>query len=126
MASDDTKTKLGAEMKSYREMVLGRLESLKDDGILRLYEYDNLRESFRNIERYLLKKDKKVKEVSDMGDNVKPWSEELRDEGRLEGENKLARLMNKLMVSGRNDDALKATIDEQYRQILYTEFGITD
>ena len=113
-------------MKSYREMVLGRLESLKDDGILRLYEYDNLRESFRNIERYLLKKDKKVKEVSDMGDNVKPWSEELRDEGRLEGENKLARLMNKLMVSGRNDDALKATIDEQYRQILYTEFGITD
>ena len=84
-ASDDAKIRLGRELRSYREIVLGRLESLKDDGILKANEYDNLIECFRNVERYLLAKDEQVEREANMGDDVKPWSEQLREQGREEG-----------------------------------------
>ena len=44
--------------------------------------------------------------------------------GRAEGENKLGLLMNKLLSSGRNSDALRAASDAGYRKQLYQELNI--
>ena len=54
--------------------------------------------------------------------------EEIKQEGRAEGEAKgetrLGLLMNKLLSSGRNSDALRATSDAGYRKQLYQELNI--
>ena len=47
-----------------------------------------------------------------------------RREGRAEGENRLAMLMNRLLAAGRNQDALLASYDQVYRYELMREFGI--
>ena len=113
--SEENKSKLGAEMKSYRKMVLERLESLRDDGILKSYEYDNLIKCFRNIEKYLLAKDEHVKEVADMGDNVKPWSDELEERGIKIGieqgiEQSLRAVVLRMHAKGRTmDDIIEVT-----------------
>ena len=44
--------------------------------------------------------------------------------GRAEGENRLAKLISKLLAAGRNDDIERVTKDPQYRRKLYEEFGI--
>ena len=41
-----------------------------------------------------------------------------------DGENKLGALFRALEEAGRKDDAFKAASDAEYRQKLYTEFGI--
>ncbi|MDO4171073.1 MAG: Rpn family recombination-promoting nuclease/putative transposase [Lachnospiraceae bacterium] len=46
--------------------------------------------------------------------------------GRQEGENKLARLMKYLLVSGKNEEAIRATTDEEYRKELYHQFRIIE
>lgn len=46
--------------------------------------------------------------------------------GRQEGENKLARLMKYLLVSGKNEEAIRATTDEEYRKELYHQFKIIE
>ena len=46
-------------------------------------------------------------------------------EGLAEGEGKLAALMKKLLSLGRMEDLQKATTDQKYREILYTEFKIS-
>ena len=48
-----------------------------------------------------------------------------RIEGRSEGENRLGRLITKLMASGRSpEDITKAANDPNYREKLYAKFGI--
>lgn len=47
-----------------------------------------------------------------------------REEGREEGENRLARLMQALISSGRNDDLEKAVFDQDYRKQLYAEVNL--
>ena len=44
--------------------------------------------------------------------------------GRAEGENKLGLLMNRLLSSGRNSDALRAASDAGFRKQLYQELNI--
>ena len=46
-------------------------------------------------------------------------------EGLAEGEGKLAALMKKLLSLGRMEDLQKATTDQKYREIRYTEFKIS-
>lgn len=46
-------------------------------------------------------------------------------QGMTEGEAKLARLINALIESGRNDDISKVSTDKEYRARLYNEFNIT-
>ena len=46
-------------------------------------------------------------------------------EGLAEGEGRLAALMKKLLSLGRMEDLQKATTDQKYREILYTEFKIS-
>ena len=50
--------------------------------------------------------------------------EQGRQEGRQEGEGLLAKLMNKLLSIGKNEDALKVTTDVKYRKKLYAQYGI--
>lgn len=47
-----------------------------------------------------------------------------RAEGEAKGETRLGLLMNKLLSSGRNSDALRAASDASYRKQLYQELNI--
>lgn len=47
-------------------------------------------------------------------------------EGRLEGEKKLAKLIDALLMAGRTEDVKKAASDEEARKKFYREFGIID
>ena len=47
-----------------------------------------------------------------------------KEEGRQEGENLLAKLMNKLLSIGKNDEALRVTTDVKLRESLYLQYGI--
>lgn len=44
--------------------------------------------------------------------------------GRMEGENRMARLMNKLVSQGRIDDITRASNDPKFRDQLFQEFKI--
>lgn len=47
-----------------------------------------------------------------------------KEEGRLEGENILATLMNKLLSLGKSEDALRVTTDTALREKLYVQYGL--
>lgn len=47
-----------------------------------------------------------------------------RKEGKIEGENLLASLINKLMSIGRSSEITKVINDKDYRDKLYGEFGL--
>ena len=57
------------------------------------------------------------KEMSDIFELVK-------EEGREEGEDRLARLMKELFEQKRYEDASKVTSDVEFRNKLYKELGI--
>ena len=63
-------------------------------------------------------------EVVDMCQAIREIEEDARQEGRQEGEAKMALLMRRLIEAGRNDDVEKAAIDEKVRMELYKEFGV--
>jgi hypothetical protein len=65
----------------------------------------------------------KVKTMCDVADRL---IQEGHAEGYAEGEQKLAVLMQKLLTTGRTDDAIKASSDEKARTDFYKEFGMTD
>ncbi len=50
--------------------------------------------------------------------------EDAREEGREEGENLLATLINQLLSVGKNEDALRVTTDVSYREELYIQYGL--
>ncbi len=56
--------------------------------------------------------------------HIKNEKQESWEEGKLEGESLFAKLVNKLISAGKNDDILKATTDPEYRQKLYVQYGI--
>ncbi len=47
-----------------------------------------------------------------------------KEEGKIEGENRLAELMKKLIGSGRNDDLEKIAFDQGYREEMYAAYHI--
>ena len=47
-----------------------------------------------------------------------------RAEGKAEGENRFAALMNKLLSLGRMEDVQRVTTDKKYIETLYAEFNI--
>ncbi len=57
------------------------------------------------------------------------WKEEGRqeglDEGLQRGEKKFSSLMEKLLSVGKMDDIRRVVEDEEYREKLYMEYGIT-
>ena len=46
------------------------------------------------------------------------------EQGRKEGQNILATLINKLLAAGKTDDAMRATTDKDFREKLYKQYGI--
>ena len=42
-------------------------------------------------------------------------------EGRVEGENRFAKLVKQLMDGGRSEDLRRAVSDQYYRELLYME-----
>lgn len=50
----------------------------------------------------------------------------IREDGKIEGENKILTLMQKLFAAGRIEDAQKVSFDEEYRVKLLKEFGIEE
>ena len=67
--------------------------------------------------RYLKENEKGVEKMCRI-------SEEIREEGRLEGLNSIVELMQNLFAAGRIEDAKRATADRDYCQQLMQEFGI--
>jgi flagellar biosynthesis/type III secretory pathway protein FliH len=53
------------------------------------------------------------------------WKEEGRQEGLEEGEKKFSSLMEKLLSVGKMDDIRRVVEDEEYREKLYMEYGIS-
>jgi hypothetical protein len=82
-----TKQKIAEEIRNYHVQVKTALEKLKNDATITTAEYENLMETFSDVEQYLREKDKDVdKVVKNMGDeNYIPWSERVRAEARKEG-----------------------------------------
>ena len=54
----------------------------------------------------------------------KAYGKEKYDEGKAEGENLLAMLMQKLYEDGREDDARRAVTDASFRNQQYKAFGL--
>jgi hypothetical protein len=46
-------------------------------------------------------------------------------EGEAKGEDRLAKLINRLMSENRLDDVTKVTMDTDYRKELYAKYSIT-
>lgn len=67
---------------------------------------------------------KSVKENEGSVNKMCNLLEEVIDEGRNEGENKLARLMSILLRNGKTDEAALAAEDAKKRQDLYRQYGI--
>ena len=53
-------------------------------------------------------------------------AERLESKGRIEGEEKLSRLILLLTKDGRLEDITKAASDKEIRERLYKEFNIED
>jgi hypothetical protein len=47
-----------------------------------------------------------------------------RTKGRIEGENKLASLINKMIADNKSDDIIKVTSDEVIREDYYKKYNI--
>ena len=94
------------------------MDTLLKQGIITETEYRKLMECTLNIEQYMLKKDQEVeKEVVLMGDpGYVAWSDQLREEGRLEGQKE------SIVKTGRKYGAS----EENILQDLMTECGLTE
>lgn len=67
-----------------------------------------------------------AKEIRNSGirEGISIGKEAGRQEGILQGENLLGRLVNLLVEKGRIDDVTRASIDPEVRQQLYREFHL--
>ncbi|MBQ6885932.1 MAG: hypothetical protein IJN54_00250, partial [Lachnospiraceae bacterium] len=69
----------------------------------------------------------KQKNQNEKGDlNMCKAIDDIREEGREEGELKLGMLISQLLDDGRTEDAKRAASDENARKELYMEYGIVN
>lgn len=59
-----------------------------------------------------------------MCQGLREWMEDERTEGRIEGEDRFASLTENLIKVGRMNDLMQATIDKQYREVLFKEMRL--
>ncbi len=52
--------------------------------------------------------------------------EESREEGREEANAKFSLLLQKLIAQGKNDDIQRISVDKEYREQLYEEYGLNE
>ena len=95
-----------------REAVEETLRICRDENVLR----DYLRDEEAATIMFTLLDEQKARKF---------WEEELKQEGRDEGENRLNALMQKLFSLHRFEDAERCTTDPTYRKKLYEEFQLS-
>ena len=54
------------------------------------------------------------------------FKEEGREEGREEANAKFSLLLQKLIAQGKNDDIQRISVDKEYREQLYEEYGLNE
>lgn len=79
----------------------------------------------QDIEKWL--EDQKIREEDDITvcELFDQYVRQGKAEGKVEGENRLARLVQMLIDSGRNEELQRALSDQGYRNQLYTETGLS-
>ena len=79
----------------------------------------------RFFEAYFGSQEGEIKNMCDVLDRIETRGKvEGFALGKKEGENKLAKLMDKLFSLNRTNDAMRAAADPEYREKLYEELGI--
>ena len=76
------------------------------------------------IRKYLLANEAEVSMLVITEYDEKEYGEMCKEEGRVEGEDKLARLITALKEEGRDEEVFKAASDVEFRNKLYKELGI--
>ncbi|MCM1124839.1 MAG: hypothetical protein NC429_00005, partial [Lachnospiraceae bacterium] len=74
-----------------------------------------------NIEQWIEEQGMKEEEEIMVCELFDQYERKGRAEGRIDGENRFARLVQILMDAGRNDDLRRALSDQKYREYLYQE-----
>ncbi|MCD8327271.1 MAG: hypothetical protein LUC90_11530 [Lachnospiraceae bacterium] len=97
------------------------LKFLKDNTGKNTNEYND------NRVRKTYDKIKRLKTIAEMEVDYMAsswWLIEEKEKAHNEGEEKMAELVRRLYEAGRNEDALRAATDKEYRRKLYEELGI--
>ena len=120
-----------AEFRNYYQELRMKLEAACEHGEISSHDARTVLEMAVEVGNSLARKYDKVREEvgSIMGGIILEHEAENimnegRDEGREEGESHLAELMQKLFESGRNEDAVRAASDPEYRKQLYQDFSL--
>ena len=89
--------------------------------------YENLgRKDAEMLEVFMNKKFKREEREEgtvNVFKGIQDWMDEMREEGREEGCDKLASMIRYLMLNGRNEDVIRATEDKNYRNQLFAEYA---
>ena len=121
---------LYAEIQTLYDTILGRLKELANQGTLTAYEASTLYDALKTVFTALGKTNQAEQEVARiMGGEILEFSADKyfdagMQEGRAEGEQKLANLISKLLASGKAEEIARAASDREYRAELYREYAI--
>ena len=121
------KAKLGALQEEY-EQIKNKLEELSNKGIISEYTRCTIIDMSNKVLEHIAVKYNSVKEgvKAVMGGKVLEYeAKTIKREGIEQGEDKLSRLIAKLMENGRSQDIIRVTQDKQYRNKLYQEYLIS-
>lgn len=124
------KIRLKTLQKEYGQ-IKNKLEELLDRGVISEYTKCTIIDMSNKVLEHIAAKYDSVKEgvKAIMGGKVldyeaKTIKKEGLKEGIEQGEDRLSRLITKLMESNRSQDVVRATQDKQYRNKLYEEYFI--
>lgn len=81
-------------------------------------------DSIENIEKWMEEREIREEDEITVCELFDQYVRQGRKEGRAEGENRLAKLIQMLMDGGRSEDVKKAVSDQNYREQLYVEAGM--
>lgn len=107
-SADREEERMMVEKDPYIEEAIKKLEQLERDP--------------ERLDEYLFRQ----KNLSDYATQMKFSREKGKEEGKLEGENMLADLIQKLFLDGRIDDARLAAGDEHMRTKFYKEYHLVE
>ncbi len=118
--------KLKALQEEY-EWIKNKLEELANQGAISEYTRCTIIDMSNKVLEHIAVKYDSVKEgvKAVMGGKILEYeAKTIKREGIEQGEDKLSRLITKLMENNRSQDVIKATQDKQYRNKLYAEYLI--
>lgn len=107
--------------------IKNKLEELLDQGVISEYTKCTIIDMSNKVLEHIAAKYDSVKEgvKAVMGGKVLDYEAKIiKREGIEQGEDRLSRLITKLMEGNRSQDVVRATQDKQYRNKLYEEYFI--